>query len=183
MIEQSVERLDELVAAAQRMDESAAELLDSPTRRVDLSALVGRTADSYAATLPENGLRVVKKLDSGLSVLAGEELLETVVENLLDNAIGFAPPSSEITLSLRRDSGVAKLIVEDRGPGVDSADLPYIFERYYSKRPAGTEGKHSSHFGIGLWIVRRNVEAVGGAVSAHNRAEGGLRVEVRLPLV
>jgi two-component system, OmpR family, sensor histidine kinase ChvG len=150
MIEQSIERLDELVAAARRMDESAAELLDSPTRRVDLSVLVGRTAESYAATLPEGSPRVVQTLMSGLDVMAGEEMLETVVENLLDNAIGFAPQGTEITLSLSRDSNFAKLGVEDCGPGVDPADLPHIFERYFSKRPAGTEGKHSSHFGIGL---------------------------------
>jgi two-component system sensor histidine kinase ChvG len=183
MIEQSIERLDELVAAARRMDESAAELLDSPTRQVDLSTLVARTADSYSGTLADGGPRIAKQLDSGLVVLAGEELLETVVENLLDNAIGFAPAESAVALTLRRDGGAARLVIEDEGPGVDPVDLPHIFERYYSKRPAvdGTNNG-SPHFGIGLWIVRRNVEAVGGTISAENRAHGGLKVEVKLPL-
>jgi two-component system sensor histidine kinase ChvG len=70
---------------------------------------------------------------------------------------------------------------------VGEAELGHLFDRYYSSRPtagpgAPTEGDRSDHFGIGLWIVRRNVEALGGRVYAENRQPSGLRVAVILPL-
>ena len=79
------------------------------------------------------------------------------------------------------------ITVEDQGPGVPEDKLEQIFERYYSER--GVTGDESAldpgeaHFGIGLWIVRRNVEAIGGSVAAENGPGGGLRVRLRLPSV
>lgn len=74
---------------------------------------------------------------------------------------------------------------------MDPGNLSRIFERYFSNRepgrglPAdakagGTAG--ATHFGIGLWIVRRHVEAVGGRIKAENRETGGFRMTVALPL-
>jgi two-component system sensor histidine kinase ChvG len=81
--------------------------------------------------------------------------------------------------------------VDDEGPGVDPANLDRIFERYFSHRepgrgmPEDEAAAHqagAAHFGIGLWIVRRNIEAFGGRVRAENRPTGGLRMTVALPL-
>ncbi len=82
------------------------------------------------------------------------------------------------------------LNVEDEGPGVPGESLQRIFDRYFSDRPAphgdgeiGTVPESfEGHFGIGLWIVRRNVEALGGTVEAANRADRGFLIRVTLPL-
>ena len=61
--------------------------------------------------------------------------------------------------------------------------LDTIFDRYYSDRsaaPGSVPQPGAGNFGVGLWIVRRNVEAMGGRVRAINRPEGGLRMEVEL---
>jgi two-component system sensor histidine kinase ChvG len=61
--------------------------------------------------------------------------------------------------------------------------LDHIFDRYYSERRAEAPSEaSSSYFGIGLWIARRNVEAMGGTIEAENRTPHGLVVHVRLPL-
>jgi len=61
--------------------------------------------------------------------------------------------------------------------------LGQIFDRYYSERRDETpNGAPSSYFGIGLWIARRNVEAMGGTIEAENRTPHGLAVHIRLPL-
>jgi two-component system sensor histidine kinase ChvG len=76
------------------------------------------------------------------------------------------------------------LLIGDSGPGVPPGDLTRIFDRYFSQRPADGEqyDDHSTHFGIGLWIARRNVEALGGTISAENRQPTGLLVRINLPL-
>jgi two-component system sensor histidine kinase ChvG len=82
------------------------------------------------------------------------------------------------------------LHVDDEGPGIDREQIAMVFDRYFSSR-AGTPnqtgrrstpgGSPGSHAGLGLWIVHRNVEALGGTVSAHNRLSGGLSIRIELP--
>jgi two-component system sensor histidine kinase ChvG len=115
-------------------------------------------------------------------VLGTEDMIESVAENLIDNAASFAPPGSEILVHLTRDDGFAHLTVSDQGPGVPAGQLEHIFDRYYVERGAEASNEPAeSHFGIGLSITRRNVEAMGGTIEAENRTPG-LAVHVRLPL-
>jgi two-component system, OmpR family, sensor histidine kinase ChvG len=196
MIETSVDKLDSLVSFARRMDEAAADLLAPARRRVDLSGLVERMADGYAGVLAERRLRLQARIEVGLFVRASEETLETIVENLVENAVSFSPNDGLISVCVVRDGAWVALTVEDDGPGVGADNLDRIFERYFSQRqpghgmPDGEGGgdqadssqADGAHFGIGLWIVRRNVEAFGGRVRAENRAEGGFRMTVALPV-
>ncbi|WP_455174449.1 sensor histidine kinase [Azospirillum largimobile] len=191
MIEKSLDKLDGLVSFARRMDEAAADLLAPARRRVDLSALVERMAGGYTGLLAERRLHMRSRIDAGLVVRASEETLETIVENLVENAVSFSPPDSAVSVRLTRNGRWAELLVDDEGPGVDPANLERIFERYFSHRepgrgmPEDEAAAHqagAAHFGIGLWIVRRNIEAFGGRVSAENRPTGGLRMTVMLPL-
>jgi len=110
-------------------------------------------------------------------------MIESIAENLIDNAASFAPPGSEILVHLTRDDSFAHLTVSDQGPGVAAGQLERIFERYYVERDAEASNEPGqNHFGIGLSITRRNVEAMGGTIAAENRIPRGLTVHVRLPL-
>lgn len=181
LIERSAERLDGLVSHARKLDEEAADLLSVRIRAVDAAEVARRVLDGYAAVLAGRGIRLETRLPPSLTVRAADELLETVLENLLENAAGFSPPGGALAVSLERAGDRARLAVEDQGPGVPPENLEKIFERYVSIRD-GDARADAPHFGIGLWIVRRNVEAVGGRVAASNRQGGGFRVEVDLPL-
>lgn len=181
LIEQSAIRLGALISAARRMDEAAEEVRNPPHERVELAAFLGRMVQGYGRRAGAQTIRL--HAGDRAVVLAGEELLETVMENLLENALSFSVPGAQITVRLDRRDGEAELSVEDEGPGVDPKQIGRIFERYYSLRPAEAAATNgAAHFGIGLWIVRRNIEAVGGRVWAENRAERGLKVTMRLPL-
>ena len=187
LIEQALSRLDGLVSAARHMDEVSAELLDPPRLAVDLSKLVAQVGEDYADTMADTGRKLAIGPLARATVKGGEDLIETVLENLLDNAESFSPEGGEIKLALNVEDRAAVLTVEDEGPGVDPADVERIFDRYYSMRDPGngalTNGNgEATHFGIGLWVVRRNVEALGGRVRAENCAPHGLRVKVTLPL-
>lgn len=180
LIEHSVARLDATVSATRRMEQATAELIDPPREAINVSALLLGMLKSHRDTMESHRLHLEATIDDGILVRGSEELFETIIDNLLENATSFAPADSKITVALARSGTTAQLVVGDQGPGVPEADLERIFERYFSRR-SGESGS-GTNFGIGLWIVRRNVEAVGGHVSAANRPGGGLEVTIKLPV-
>lgn len=180
----SLDRLDGLVQSARRLDIVTAELLDPSRHGVDLSALVAAFADEYAMMLSDRAAALDVIIAPGICIQGEEDLIEVILENLVDNALGFAPEGSKVTLALRRDGTDAVLTVADSGPGVSPAMLAKIFDRYFSYRPgADFGGSGPSHYGIGLWLVRHHVQIMRGSVEAVNRPEGGLEMIVRLPCV
>jgi two-component system sensor histidine kinase ChvG len=181
VIAQSVERLDVLVSAARRVDEAIAATIDRPRSKVPLSDLLERLGGGYTKLADEKGIRLVMQVHPGLSVLGSEEKIETIAENLLDNALDFAPRASTVRMSLSTAEDTAIFAVADQGPGVEEVFLDEIFGRSMSRRhDRPSDGQE--HYGLGLWMVRRNAEALGGRAWAANTPEGGLMVSVEIPL-
>ncbi len=192
VVERSLDRLDGLVASARQLDEATADLLGKPLVPVDLGRVIGGLVQIRSAILASRDVSIIlashdltisADLLPGLYVLGTEEMVETVVENLIDNAVSFSPAGGEILIHLTRDGRFAHLTISDQGPGVPAEQLDRIFDRYFSERRAdeASDGQ-SSYFGIGLWIARRNVEAMGGAIEAENRTPQGMALHVRMPL-
>jgi two-component system sensor histidine kinase ChvG len=192
VVEQALDRLDGLVASARSLDEAAADLIDAPRTPVDLGRVIGRLIHSQTPILDSRGLKIrlasrgaatTAELLRGMLVLGNGDMIETVLENLIENAVSFSPTGSEILIDLARDGRFAHLMISDQGPGVPAPQIARIFDRYYSERRDEAAGETSTtYFGIGLWIARRNVEAMGGTIAAENRLPCGLRVHIRLPL-
>jgi signal transduction histidine kinase len=97
----------------------------------------------------------------------------------LRNAVKHSPAGSEITLATQLDAGAKQLAVSilDHGPGVPESELKMIFEPFYRSSNTNCEGH-----GLGLAIAIRVIEALGGSISAANRKQGGLRVDIVLPV-
>jgi two-component system, OmpR family, sensor histidine kinase ChvG len=189
LVESSLARLRVLVDAAQRLDTDTADLIEAPRRVVDLTQIVAEALLHCREIMAERDIRLTRHLDERVPVRAGAGLLGVVVENLIDNAISFSPPGSTIAVSLAADEATAELRIEDEGPGIAPDKIAHIFDRYFSLRSDhqkllldNHDDSEPKHAGLGLWIVRRNVTAIGGSVAAVNRVEGGLSIRVVLPL-
>lgn len=187
LVQRSLERLSHLVLVTRQLGESTANLLDIDRRPTDLSAVVRGIVADYEQSAALQGKRIGGALESGVVVMGNADLLEAAVENIIDNALGFSPPGGNVTVMLRRLRRSCELRVDDEGPGIPPDELPHLFDRHYSSRRNGDDsangaGRHSLHFGIGLWIVGRNVSVLGGTVRAENQDHAGLRVTVVLPL-
>jgi two-component system, OmpR family, sensor histidine kinase KdpD len=108
------------------------------------------------------------------------DLLGRVLRHLLENAAGYTPPGSRVTLSSRRIGDRLEFCVEDNGPGIDALDLPLIFEKFYRGRRGAAARKGS---GMGLAIARAILTAHGGGIEASNAPGAGARFRFWTPLV
>jgi two-component system sensor histidine kinase MprB len=137
-----------------------------------LDALVRRAVER--ARLHAPGLVFV--VDAAPTVVAGSPgQLERAVGNLLDNAAKWSPAGGTVEVVVRDDA----VTVRDHGPGIDAADLPHVFDRFY-RAPAARRTPGS---GLGLAIVRQAAEAHGGTVTASAANGGGALLTLRLPAV
>ncbi|MFM7068659.1 MAG: sensor histidine kinase, partial [Actinomycetes bacterium] len=137
--------------------------------------------DAWRARLAVHGLLLVPDCPGGPAtrVTADRARLVQIIDALLDNAAQFADPGT-VRLTIRTIGNDIDVIVTDDGPGVDHADLETIFEpftKFATKRNSSTE----TRAGIGLTIVRRIADHLGGSVGAQASQSGGLEVTVRLP--
>ena len=210
MIDRSLDRLDGLVSFARRMDEAAADLLEPPRRRVDMSELLEDMLSGYANLLAERHLHLRLLIAPHVVVRAGEDLLETVVENIVENAISFSPTDGSIQVRLARSGTMAVFTVEETAPAsiqsisnvfssaiTHSATAP--IQRNTGRwtlreptgvadggalRPAGPAGRDRRFAAFRHRSVDRAPERRSGRgkVTARNRESGGLLMRVELPI-
>ena len=110
--------------------------------------------------------------------------LRRAIENVVRNAIRFTKVNSQVEITMGRQAAppqaTAVIQVRDYGPGVPDTDLDKIFTPFY--RVLSDDGSTSSGSGLGLAITERIVRMHGGSVCAINAIDGGLLVELQLPL-
>lgn len=183
VLEHALDRLASLVQGARRLDETAADLINARLQSVDLARLAADMAAAFQRIHAVEGIVIEAKGSATALVVATEESLETVLENLLDNAIGFSPQGGTVTVTVEALATTVRLAVDDEGPGVAADQLESIFRRNFSHRPKDrrANGGEAAHFGIGLAVVRRTVEMLGGRIRAENVKGAGLRIEIILP--
>jgi two-component system, OmpR family, phosphate regulon sensor histidine kinase PhoR len=127
------------------------------------------------ADLAEMSLEV--RADDRVELPLRPRMLRVVSENLLANAIRYAGQGTTCTVELSESDDEAVLTVSDDGKGVDPADLPRLFERFYR----GDQARTSRGTGLGLAIVKHVVTAAGGEVEAASGPGQGLAIRVRFP--
>ena len=143
-----------------------------------LDAVIADTVDRLKLVTCSHRVRVVVPHDITPMWFDPVEIGE-VIYNLIENATKYSPPETEILLTATISQREARVMVEDRGPGIPTEAMPHLFDPFYRvidgrPRPKG--------LGLGLAIVRGLVEAHDGRVSVENRAGGGARFAFTLPL-
>lgn len=181
----SIERLKALISASQRLDNITADLIEAPRTKTELGGVIANVLERFDDLLVERNITLARSVKDKVMVNGSAEVLEIALENIVDNAISFSPSGGTIAVTLNKSAQFADLFIDDQGPGIDPQKIACIFDRYFSLRPA-TVGDDIDiglpHSGLGLWIVRRNIEALGGTVTATNLPNSGLRIHILLPL-
>jgi len=184
-IELEASRLNELIGrilTLARLEDG--EQLVSPTP-VPLDELVESVSEDAEFEAQERHCHVRTTLaEANWEVRGNASLLHSAVENVVRNAIRYTQEGSSVEIEMTRQArpggAEAVLRVSDSGPGVPRDALAKLFEPFY--RLDDARGRQTGGVGLGLAITERAVRFHGGKVAAFNRPEGGLTVEIRLPL-
>jgi signal transduction histidine kinase len=105
--------------------------------------------------------------------------LADAIVNLLDNAIKYSSSNTEITIELTKNDSWSVLSIQDQGEGIETEDLPYIFDYFYRGDKART---NRTETGLGLAITKRIVELHHGRIEVESKAGQGSTFRIFLPL-
>ncbi|MEO8272777.1 MAG: HAMP domain-containing sensor histidine kinase [Chloroflexota bacterium] len=150
-------------------------------RREDLRSSVEQAVDQAAATARRRGVELtMQRPDGAIQIRHDPVRIGQVVANLVGNAIKFTPRGGRVDVQVRAEpAGGASITVVDTGIGIQPAELPRIFDRFF--RGSAANEARGSGSGLGLAIVRSIVEMHNGTVAVESRLGAGTTFRVTLP--
>jgi signal transduction histidine kinase len=169
-LERNLEELQELTEAVLSAAKGAG---GEPMRHVDIAALV----ESLCADLIDMGKPVTWLPHDPVPMNCRPNEIRRAVRNLIENAIAYG---EEATVSIQRRGPGYEIVVEDKGPGIPEADRQRVFEPFV--RLETSRNTETGGTGLGLTLVKAIAAGHGGTVILENRAEGGLRARLYLPI-
>ncbi len=177
---QQIERLDWLAQNLLELSKLDSGLVLLDLRPDDLRAAVETAVEQTTAAAARRGVNVTLHLpDAPVRIRHDPQRIGQVVANLVANAIKFTPRGGSVTVDLAATPDGARVQVSDTGVGIDPAELPHIFERFY--RGSQANEARGSGSGLGLAIVHSIVDMHGGTIEVVSRVGSGSRFIVTLP--
>ncbi len=178
-VTKEVGRLTDLVGALVEVTRLEGDPASRRVEQFDLDRLVHDMTDASRLEAEARNCQIHFDSSGPLAVRGDEELLRRAVDNVLRNAIRYAPNGSIIDVNLSSVQGSATLAVRDRGPGVPDEMIAKIFQPFF--RVDGSRDSQTGGIGLGLAIAHRAIVAHHGEINAEN-ANPGLRVRISVPL-
>ena len=175
-----IERLSDLIGEVESLTRLEGEILSVRLRDTDLAAFLNTVLDTSEPLFARSGVTLCRSLEGSVQANVDSERFRSVIDNLLSNALRYSEPGRRVEVRLRSRDGSAVVEVEDAGTGIDAADLPHVFDRFY--RADAARARATGGRGIGLAIAKAAVEAHGGTIEVSSRLGEGSRFTVKLPL-
>lgn len=180
-VNEQTERLDKLVRDLLALTRIESQERHPPLHAVDLASIVDLCVNRHRqyAERKEMRLMTVPPADAA-QVMADEEALEQILDNLIDNAIKYTNSGGTITVRWVNDQNRCRIDVEDTGIGIPQAHIQRIFERFY--RVDRARSRELGGTGLGLSIVKHLVQILQGTVTVSSRLGKGTTFSVELNL-
>lgn len=172
---EELDRLTDFLNTSLDVAEARAHALRLKLTEIDLEELLRSMAALYEPSMWERGLALRLSSAGPVRVVGDEGLMHRMMANLFDNELKHLAAGRSVTMRLEQEDGLARLRVEDDGAGFDAEMLEHVLRRR-------VKGRESRGHGLGLAFVDAVARAHNGWVRAGNRDEGGIRLEVTLPL-
>jgi signal transduction histidine kinase len=179
VIKRESDRLDRLVRDLLDLARLDAQSFTLQVERCDLADCARTSVDMLSYAAQDAGLHLSTGELQTCTAVADPDRLAQLIGNLVDNALKFAESRIEVSVVAASDRG--EIRVDDDGPGVDTEERPFVFERHFTtdrQQRRGSEGT-----GLGLALVAQLASAMGGEASVHESPAGGARFVVSLPAV
>jgi two-component system, OmpR family, sensor histidine kinase KdpD len=179
LVDEESARLDILIGEAVEMAEIDANVVQVHAVPHHVRALLDHVVEESKSLLARH--RVVISVEPpDTPVWFDPHLLGRVFRHLVENAARYTPAGGRISLTSRQQNGRLHFTVEDDGPGIDSADLPLIFEKFYRGKKSSAHGKGT---GMGLPIARAILAAHGGQIEVASQPGHGAAFHFWVPLI
>ncbi len=178
-IQKEADRLNSLIRQMLEVTRTEGDPSRLKAERLRIDELVAGLVDDCSIEAQAHGCGLDLESTGPVTLDGDSELLRRAIENVMRNAIRYAPVESKVEVTLENGGGWAKIRVRDYGPGVPEESLPRLFDPFY--RVEQDRDRKSGGVGLGLSIARRAVELHKGKLRASN-ALPGLLVEIDLPV-
>jgi signal transduction histidine kinase len=179
-IKRDIDRLSSLVSELLEMTRVEGDPQSRKTEPIVLNDVVRETVQDCNIEAQMRNCSVEVIGDAQVEIDGDRELLRRAIENVIRNAVRYAPEATKVEVTVFEDSSEVLVTVRDFGPGVPEAKLPHIFEPFFraeESREAATGG-----VGLGLSIASRAIQLHQGSIVAEN-ANPGLRVQIMIPII
>jgi len=178
-----IERLGWITANLLDLSRLDAGLVSLDLDDCSASELIESAAGPFVPLAQERELALTTRLPAEpLAVRCDRTRIVLALSNLLDNAVKAVSPGGQVEIGAERDGHAIRLWVRDTGCGIDPADLPHLFERFYRGRGDRSERQGSaSGLGLGLAIVNSIAQAHGGRVYVEGTVGAGSLFTIELP--
>ncbi|HEY8750546.1 MAG TPA: heavy metal sensor histidine kinase [Tepidisphaeraceae bacterium] len=147
---------------------------------VDVGNELERVRDFYEAPAGEAGVTLKVTCAQGTHARLDRTLFQRAVGNLVSNAIRYTPSGGRVEINAGRENGELRVEVADTGAGINSDDLPRIFDRFY--RADRARSNAGGNVGLGLAIVKSIVSLHGGTIGVQSEVNKGTRMSIRMPV-
>ncbi len=179
LVDEESARLDKLIGEAVEMAEIDANVVQIRAVPQHIRTLLDHVVEESQGILAKHRV-VVSVQPPDTPAWFDPHLLGRVFRHLAENAARYTPAGGRISLNSWRQDGRLEFSVEDNGPGIDSADLPFIFEKFYRGKSSSERGKGT---GMGLPIARAILAAHGGEIQVSSQPGRGSTFCFWVPLV
>lgn len=174
-LELAREELERMAVLTRQLLDQSRPLSDA-AEPLDLNAVVRRVLTLARPRLEAHAIRLELRLDPALPpVVAHPDAIQQVLANLVDNAADAMPGGGTLRVATRASDERVELTVEDTGPGIPDAELPRIFEAFYTTKP-GVRG-----VGLGLFVSEGIIRGHRGRLTVESRVGEGSRFVIQLP--
>jgi signal transduction histidine kinase/Tfp pilus assembly protein PilF len=178
MVEQSSIRLGDMINKILNVEAIEATPLSVTLESVNFSDVVRANVSRCIAEVTQKQLRIQTSLPDAVMVNADLRYTDQVIDNLLSNAIKFSPPGKNIFITITRVEAMALCEIRDEGPGLSESDKKKLFKKY--QKLSATPTNNESSTGLGLSIVKKFVDAMGGEIWCESELGQGASFFVRL---
>jgi two-component system phosphate regulon sensor histidine kinase PhoR len=155
--------------------------LDVAKENTPLSVLARYALESMRTKAEDKQVRISSRLPENLPMVLGAPIrLRQMIGNLLDNAIKYTPPGGRVEIEAKSEGEQIILTVDDSGPGIPTADQPYLFDKFFR---ASNTSEDLPGTGLGLSIVKSIVDSHDGRIWVDSNLGEGTTFTVVLPTI
>lgn len=186
-VEIAADETDRLVRLTERLLTLSRDADTEPVaaQPFDLDSVTDAAVAAATPRAVDRQLRIVRSAAAPLRATGDADRIRQAIDNLLDNAIRYAPPNTTIDVAVHSDDGMTRLSVRDHGAGFEPQFIPHAFDRFTraDHSRGDSQPSESGNSGLGLAIVRSIMTLHGGTASAANHPDGGAVLTLRWPRV